>query len=62
MTTLRINTETSGQLYDSASELVWRDNTANLCQTTSDREMLLGGHFEGLSDYLCELSEDNYND
>jgi len=60
MTTLRINTETSGQLYESASELVWRDNTANLCQDTSDREMLLGGHFEGLSDYLCDLSEEQF--
>lgn len=60
MTTLRINTETSGQLYDSACELVWRDNTANLCQDTSDREMLLGGHFEGLSDYLCDLSEEQF--
>ena len=60
MTTLRITSETSGQLYESASELVWRDNTANLCQDTSDREMLLGGHFESLSDYLCDLSEEQF--
>lgn len=56
MTILNLNANTYGNEFERACGLLWDQSTVNPCQSMQDNKTVTGSHFEGLSDYLDDLS------